>query len=93
MSRFWMVAYDIDDDNIRRRVFNILKNYGIRVQYSVFECRLNDNQFAALRIQLTELLEPEDSLRWYPLCNWCQDTVFWQGQGKPATDDEGFIIA
>lgn len=93
MNRFWMIAYDIDDDGIRRRVFNILKNYGMRVQYSVFECRLKDNQFGSLRIQLTELLESTDSLRWYPLCRWCQDEIFWQGQGKPAADDEGFVIA
>jgi CRISPR-associated protein Cas2 len=92
MSRFWMVAYDIYDDGIRRKVANILKNYGTRVQYSVFECRLEETQFVALRTELTELLEEEDSLRWYPLCKWCRDKVFWQGGGK-RSDDEGFIIA
>jgi CRISPR-associated protein Cas2 len=92
MSGFWMVTYDIVDDGIRREVYNILKNYGIRVQYSVFECWLNESQLAALRNQLIKLIEPKDSLRWYPLCKWCRNGVYWQGQGKPATDD-GFILA
>ena len=86
-----MVAYDIGDDRIRRKVFDILKNNGTRVQYSVFECLLKDHQLTKLRMQLTELLEVEDSLRWYPLCKWCRDAVCWQGDGILA-DDEGFVI-
>ena len=92
MSRFWMVAYDIDDDGIRRKVSNILKDYGTRVQYSVFECQLKETQLVALRMRLADLLEEEDSLRWYSLCKWCRNKVFWQGEGK-LPDDEGFIIA
>lgn len=92
MSRFWMVAYDIDDDDIRRNVSNILKNFGTRVQYSVFECRLRENEFMNLRSQLLGLIEPEDSLRWYPLCKWCGAAVSWQGNGKPVEDGD-FIIA
>jgi CRISPR-associated protein Cas2 len=92
MSQFWMVAYDINDDRIRCEVSNILKDHGERVQYSVFECRLEEKQYDALRIQLAELLGRDDSLRWYPLCKWCRDKVFCQGEGKPP-DDEGFVIA
>jgi CRISPR-associated protein Cas2 len=49
MSRFWMVAYDIEDDRIRRKVHHTLKNYGTPVQYSVFECRLNQSRLNELR--------------------------------------------
>lgn len=91
MSRFWMVAYDIADDTVRRKVFGILKDYGIRVQFSVFECRLKEDEFDALRGQLTPLLAPEDSLRWYPLCKWCRASVSCQGQGK-AESDQGFVM-
>jgi CRISPR-associated protein Cas2 len=87
-----MVAYDIEDDRVRYKVSNILKDYGERVQYSVFECWLEEGQFAALRTQLAGLLEKDDSLRWYPLCKWCIDKVVWQGEGE-RPDDEGFIIA
>jgi CRISPR-associated protein Cas2 len=86
-----MVSYDITDDRIRRKVSNTLEDFGQRVQYSVFECRLEESQFVALRMELTDLLQKEDSIRWYPLCKWCRDKVSWQGKGK-STDDEGFII-
>ena len=37
---FILVTYDIKDDKKRNKVCNILKDYGNRVQYSVFECYL-----------------------------------------------------
>jgi CRISPR-associated protein Cas2 len=92
MSRFWMIAYDIDDDDIRRKVSNVLKNYGARVQYSVFECQLREQELFDLRSRLLDLIEPEDTLRWYPLCKWCKNAVSWRGRGKPA-EDGGFVIA
>jgi CRISPR-associated protein Cas2 len=92
MSRFWMVAYDIEDDRIRRKVHHTLKNYGTPVQYSVFECRLNQSRLNELRSKLLDLIAPQDTLRWYPLCKWCQEDIFRQGSGEPPGDD-GFVIA
>ena len=37
MRRLWMVCYDIEDDGVRQRVATILKGFGERVQWSVFE--------------------------------------------------------
>jgi CRISPR-associated protein Cas2 len=91
MSGFWMVAYDIEDDGVRCDVADILKNYGVRVQYSVFECCLTIEQFAALRQQILSLLGSGDSLRWYPLCTWCLESIVFKGQGK-APDDAGFVF-
>ena len=39
-----MIAYDISEDRIRYRVAKILENYGTRVQYSVFECKLREQE-------------------------------------------------
>jgi CRISPR/Cas system-associated endoribonuclease Cas2 len=30
MNRLWVIAYDIEDDAVRRRVHDILKNHGQR---------------------------------------------------------------
>lgn len=91
MSRLWMVAYDIEDDARRRRVYKVLRDYGARVQYSVFECRLSGAQWALLRERLAAELDGSDSVRWYPLCAWCGETVAVQGAGKPPDDAEFYL--
>lgn len=77
-----MIAYDVKDDAVRRRVVKILKNYGTRVQYSVFECYLSRPDKHDLQKQLTALLTSEDRLRFYPLCQWCREKIEIQGRGK-----------
>lgn len=47
--RHYLVVYDISSDRERNLVSDIIGSYGVRVQYSVFECRLT-------RKSLTELL-------------------------------------
>jgi CRISPR-associated protein Cas2 len=91
MTRLWLITYDISDDDSRQKVHNILKDYGKRVQYSVFECHLSDRQLSVLRTRLLEEIDSADSLRWYPLCVWCREMVFFQGLGLPP-EDEGFFL-
>jgi CRISPR-associated protein Cas2 len=91
MTRLWLVSYDISADTARRRVYNVLKNYGKRVQYSVFECHLSDPQLHLLRNRLLAEIDDSDSLRWYPLCAWCSETVFFQGLGLPPEDEDFFL--
>ncbi len=66
---FVVISYDIPDDKRRTKVMKTLKNYGAHVQYSVFECDLNDTQFAGLKKQLGKLIVlNQDSVRFYFLC-------------------------
>jgi len=55
-----------------RRVAKVCKDYGQRVQNSVFECVVDPTQWTNLRRRLLDLYEPEeDSLRFYFLGrNW-----------------------
>lgn len=68
---FLLVAYDVattDKAGARRlrRVARACQDYGQRVQNSVFECRLNEQQWVLLRDRLlTEINNREDSLRVY----------------------------
>lgn len=86
-----MIAYDISDDNTRKIVYDHLSNHGMRVQFSVFECRLEKPQQQSLHSLLNELIESSDKIRWYPLCHWCETGIDYQGDGKP-TDHNDFYL-
>lgn len=66
-----IVCYDvstIDKAGQRRlrRIAETCKDYGVRVQYSVFECRIEEREWVALRGRLLEILDRQvDSLRFY----------------------------
>lgn len=88
----WMIAYDVADNRRRQRVARALLGYGERMQYSVFECRLDARELVALRQRLMEIIDPEtDSIRWYPLCAPCHGRRVQQGQGE-ISQDEGFYL-
>ena len=77
---FVTVSYDIGDDGRRNKVCNELKNYGERVQYSVFECDLNSAQTKELQGKLGTLINRrQDSIRYYFLCKGCMEKVSIQG--------------
>lgn len=74
---FVLVSYDVNvksDGGQRRlrRVAKTCKNYGQRVQFSVFECIVDPTQWAILRQKLVNEIDSEkDSLRFYFLgSNW-----------------------
>ncbi|MGH8583295.1 MAG: CRISPR-associated endonuclease Cas2 [Gammaproteobacteria bacterium] len=66
---FVLVCYDITDDRRRCRVGSELENFGCRVQYSVFECHLEEPQLQELKARLLALIDyQEDHVRYYALC-------------------------
>ncbi|MCK4841326.1 MAG: CRISPR-associated endonuclease Cas2 [Methylococcales bacterium] len=91
-KRHWLIVYDISDHRQRRLIFNLLKNYGQRVQFSVFECELSKKQQLTLRQQLCDYMETDDSIRWYPLCQWCKPKVDWMGIGEAPQDNDFYLL-
>ncbi len=71
-----LVSYDVAQDNggarRLRRVARACKDYGQRVQYSVFECLVDPAQWEMLRQRLIDEVDIKlDSLRFYFLgANW-----------------------
>lgn len=72
-----VVSYDVATATVegRRRLRRVAKecvNFGQRVQDSVFECVLDPEQWARLKLRLLEEIDPmEDSLRFYFMgSNW-----------------------
>lgn len=69
-----LVAYDVNDTESAsgqrrlRKVAIACKNYGQRVQLSVFECQVNEAQYEAFRTELLRAIDPKvDNLRIYKL--------------------------
>ncbi len=50
--RHYLIAYDMSDDRRRTRVFEMLKDFGDHVQFSVFLCELTRQELAGLRLRL-----------------------------------------
>ena len=93
MQRLWIVAYDISNDRHRSRVERCLLAVGERVQWSVFEAFLTPEGQRRLQAELDPWIDPDtDSLRWYPLCLWCQQEIEWLGKGRRTTDDWLLVV-
>lgn len=75
-KNFWVIAYDISDNIRRSRIVKVIERYGIRVNYSVFECMLTDCQFEKLKDKISRLMQPsEDNIIYYPLCKECYSKI------------------
>jgi CRISPR-associated protein Cas2 len=92
-----LVTYDVrssEGDGARRlrAVAKACRDYGQRVQYSVFEIEVDPAQWAKLKARLERVIDPDhDSLRYYHLgSNW-RRKVEHVG-AKPATDLGGTLI-
>ena len=70
----YIISYDITSDKRRRKIAKELENYGVRVQYSVFECDLTMSRYKELYTKLIHLMDgcEEGSIRIYELCERCQ---------------------
>lgn len=84
----YVVSYDIVSDRLRAKVSKVLEEYGIRVQYSVFECRVEERRIRSLYNRLMELMngEEEGSIRFYPVCANCENKIRTIGQVPEQTE-------
>lgn len=71
-KQFMLVVYDISHDRRRTRLHNTLKDFGTPVQYSVFECLLDEAELKKMKKAVNKVIKPRlDRVRYYPLCNRC----------------------
>jgi CRISPR-associated protein Cas2 len=85
---YLVVSYDITDDKRRNRIHKTLKNFGERIQYSVFECDLTKEQMLRMQHTLKRMIkeEDQDSIRFYHLCDGCQAKIDRIGGVIPRQD-------
>lgn len=78
----YVVSYDIISDRTRRKLSKILEGYGVRIQYSVFDCRLNEKRFRKMYQDIFKVTEDEQegSVRIYTLCKNCESRTVTIGK-------------
>ncbi len=93
-----VVSYDVstvepEGQKRLRRVAKACKDYGQRVQFSVFECEVDPARWTVLRQRLIDEINPEvDSLRFYFLgSNW-KRRVEQIGAKKSYDPDDPLIV-
>lgn len=78
----YFVCYDISDRKRLAKVAKTLENFGLRVQYSFFQCEMETEQIKELENRLLKIIDKKkDSLRIYPLCGDCLKKSFSIGEG------------
>ena len=75
-----VVAYDITEPKRLARVAKVCEDYGVRVQYSVFECRLDEDEFADFWLKLLEEIDDaEDRMVAYKIDARCAKETLTAG--------------
>ncbi|BAB72340.1 CRISPR-associated endonuclease Cas2 [Anabaena sp. FACHB-709] len=93
MTKLYLVCYDIPDDKRRTKLAKLIEQRCQRVQYSVFECPLEES---VLNYQLEKRWLPilklsEDSLRVYPLDATAKQQTRVYG-GEPPYEPPDYLI-
>ena len=88
----YTVAYDITNDKRRNRVAKILKDFGTRIQYSVFECDTDRRALLRLQSRLEKVINlKEDTITFYHLCAACERQIDRIGL-KKGLDKRSYIV-
>ena len=92
-----LITYDVNTETAAgrkrlRKVSKLCVDYGQRVQNSVFECKLDAAQYAAIKHRLEGLIDPAtDSLRFYNLGARYHTHIEHVG-AHPGYDTEGILM-
>lgn len=81
-----LIIYDIISNKQRVKLAKLLSGYGIRVQKSAFEARLNKKQYARLLRDIKGMLMEEDNVRIYKLHSYEEIVTFGNKQYETIED-------
>jgi len=80
---FCVVAYDITDDKRRNKVAKILEQYGVRINFSVFECLFTESQYQKIRQMIASQIDTrEDTIVYYQICVNCFTKIIYMPERK-----------
>lgn len=88
-----IVAYDIAEPRRLNKVAKVVKDYGVRVQKSIFEVDVDGRSFSEMKARVEDIIEAsEDGVKYFPLCEKCAGTVEIIGLGVFVDPDEEFYV-
>lgn len=88
-----VITYDISKNKIRNKVSKILEDYGVRVQYSVFESDMNEDELKKVMNYLRSIIDPStDNIKFYSLCLNCEKKILSLGVDKSFTIPDAMVI-
>ncbi len=87
------ICYDIADNKRRRKIEKALKQYGKRVQESVFEADLDEKRYQQMKEEIKYLANhEEDNLRFYRICKACKTATETMGVGNHVIEEQKITV-
>lgn len=88
-----IVAYDIAEPRRLLKVAKVMKDYGLRVQKSIFEVEVSERQFREMKMRAEAIIHPlQDGVKYFPLCDRCADTMECIGIFAAGPDDAKVVV-
>ena len=92
-NQFVVIAYDISNDKRRTKLHNALLDHGTPVQYSVFECLLDEDGLARMKRAVGKIIRPRvDKVRYYYLCQSCLKKVEITSGVEVLSEEEIIVV-
>jgi len=89
----YICTYDIVKNKTRTKVSKILEDYGVRVQYSVFEFDASAEKVKELHKKLSALIDKKtDSVNIYYICSSCEKKQKRMGEGRTGKFEDSYIL-
>jgi CRISPR-associated protein Cas2 len=95
---FVIICYDVSNQDAAgarrlRRIAEVCKDHGVRVQYSVFECRLEGKDWVVLKARLLAEYDPQrDSLRFYFVSSDDVERIEHHGVRRPLDPTAPLVV-
>jgi CRISPR-associated protein Cas2 len=88
-----IVAYDIAEPRRLLKVARVMKDYGRRVQKSIFEVEVDEVRFRQMRFRVERIITPAvDGVKYFPLCGRCADTLIALGLCAVFPQEDAVVI-
>lgn len=90
----YIVSYDVSLTKLRNKIAKLLEGYGMRVQYSVFECELKKSAYDEMIKKIKRLIAGKEdvSVRIYYICRNCKAKIYVLGDDSKKYFPEGMVF-